>query len=172
MFSARSDACRSGEIVPMNVTLHRLLAVAGVALILGGLMTARLSAIGFDFWNAPKLQAELQSEQALDKSLDEQSQAIARRTAEKDAIVEEIAAGRLDMVHAADLFCRLHEGQANFMAVLREHYPHMTDEERICRNLIDFAATRVDDRPEGPGVIAQLEREFRQFQRSRVHSGV
>jgi hypothetical protein len=152
----------------MNLTPHRVIAVAAVVLVLAGLLAARLSAIGFDFWNAPQLQAELENQQTLDKTLDAQSQLICRRTSEKDAIVEEIVNGRIDLVRAAALFYHLHESQPNFVALLREHYPDLTIEECLCRNAIDFTATRVEDRPEGRAVLAQLEWEFQQFRRSRV----
>lgn len=155
----------------MNLTLHRVMAAAGVVLVLTGLLAIRLSAAGFDFWNAPKLQAELQTEEKLDRLLDSRSESVARRTALKDAIVQDLAEGRLDLVQAAKQFYSLHESPTYYLEILHSQYPNMTDEECICRNTIDYASTRLEDRPDGREVLGRLEREFRHFQMARIRSG-
>jgi hypothetical protein len=155
----------------MNLTLHRLMAAAGVVLVLVGLMAVRLSVLGLDFWNAPRLQAQLQNEEKLDRNLDSKTESVSQRTAIKDAIVRELAEGQLDLVQAAARFARLHESQANFMALLHSRYPDMTDEECICRNTIEFASGRIEDRPDGQEIMNRLERQFRLFQASLRRPG-
>ena len=155
-----SNQGQAGDIVAMNLTLHRLMAATGVVLILIGVVAVRLSAIGFDFWNAPKLQAELRTEESLDHLLDSKSELVARRTAAKDAIVQDLADGRLDLVQAANQFSGLYESPSDFLAVLRAHYPGLSDEECIYRNTIEYASTRLEDRPDGPEILARLNRQF------------
>jgi cell division protein FtsB len=155
----------------MNLTLHRLMAAAGVVLVLIGLLAVRLSVLGLDFWNAPKLQAQLQSEEQLDRTLDSKSEVVSQRTAMKEAIVRELAEGTLDLVQAAARFSRLHESQGNFMSLLHARYPGLTGEECICRNTIEFASSRIEDRSDGQAIMARLERQFRLFQASLRHPG-
>lgn len=155
----------------MNLTLHRLMAAAGVVLVLVGLLAVRLSVLGLDFWNAPKLQAQLQSEEQLDRTLDSKSELVSQRTAMKDAIVRELAEGTLDLVQAAARFSRLHEAQGSFMSLLHARYPGLTDAECICRNTIEFASSRIEDRSDSQAIMDRLERQFRLFQASLRHRG-
>jgi hypothetical protein len=151
----------------MKSTAQRITAAVAI-LIAFGLIAARLSAFDLDFWHVPDLAQQLEQEAQLDKDLDLQSESIARRLAAKEAIVEELASGRLDLVHAAAQVGDLNGARPDFVSLLRSHYPNLTDEECILRNTIEFAQARIGDRVDGPEVIARLERELRDFQRSRA----
>jgi hypothetical protein len=57
------------------------------------------------------------------------------------------------------------------MSLLHARYPGLTDVECICRNTIEFASSRIEDRSDSQAIMDRLERQFRLFQASLRHRG-
>jgi hypothetical protein len=78
----------------------------------------------------------------------------------KEALVQEVLAGRMGLVDAARQFQQLDQGCATFdQRQFRWIYPGDEDEERYCYQVLEYARTHATEE-EAPTVIGRLRLEF------------
>src|SRR4051812_37481770 len=133
--------------------IARLLLIAGLAGAVGAVLyLARPSwaaHLGLDFWEFPSLSARIASDRQEAGSLATKDEQVMRRIAVKEAIVEDLIHGRIGLLDAAAQFRVLTAGQRGYSLVLRGMYPNMTDEERVCRNVISYVESYVESDEDG-----------------------
>jgi hypothetical protein len=136
-------------------------AAAGVTLAAPGLPRR----LGLDFWAAGGLRREMEATRRAIERVDDELAEVRERAAIKDAVLSELAAGRLTLREAAEQ-CREAtppSAWAAHLANLRFHHPGLTDEECVCRNLI--AGVRLElagSKSAAVGAaVARLEAEWR-----------
>ena len=115
-----------------------------------------------------ELQQVLRDEEKRASSLATDGAAVLARIREKNTIAEELIAGRSDLARAAARFRELHAGNANYLALLRIARPALSDDELVCRNVIDYCATRLQGRAEQTAVINRLEQELAAMNKPRI----
>jgi hypothetical protein len=111
-------------------------------------------------------QAPLAGEQAgRADTLEQRRQAVLRRHREQEHIVRELAAGRRTLLEAAADFRALSLGEMPLGRPLHDTYPADTEEERLCRWVIAYLRTSLEDEPGAAELATRLEAELRQHVR-------
>lgn len=140
--------------------IARLLLFAGLAGAVGAaLYSARptwAAHLGLDFWEVPSLTARIASDRQEAVNLATKDEQVLRRIAAKEAIVEDLIHARMDLLDAAARFRALTAGQRGYALVLRSMYPNMTDEERVCRNVISYVESYVESDEDGRALVHRL----------------
>lgn len=121
---------------------------------------------GLDFWSLPGLQREIDEIEESSEELGLESETAQRRIAIKDQIIVDLADGQIDLLQAATLFRNLESGHDDYFAVLRFKYADMSDDERLCRNVLDYAATSLAHEPTAVAIMARLNAEFERIRQS------
>jgi hypothetical protein len=78
----------------------------------------------------------------------------------KHQAVEAMLERRLSLLEAAAMFRKIHENNPGYLAHLRILFPNGSDTERYCRGVILYVSNRLDGKPEGAALVAQLEAEL------------
>jgi hypothetical protein len=121
----------------------RLLACAAlVAGVFAGAWVARpavLRNLGFAVWELPDWQHRLDDQSERDRELDRRWQVSAWRERRKTEICRELIAGRLTLREAATLFLEIPNPPEHLWEDLRFNYKQGTDDERMCRHVIEWA---------------------------------
>jgi hypothetical protein len=147
----------------MSVLL-RLLALAVVAgLLLAALLPAWLACLGFDTQDLADSFGAWQRESGRAAQLDARSEVVRDRLLTTERITQELIEGRLTLEEAARRLCELHEEVPLFWQVLRLE-EGTSDEERLCRHLIDRAGIGLSEDPERARAVAwRLEGELEEL---------
>ena len=96
------------------------------------------TSVGLDVLNVPALNDESASETEKMRDLDTESAEIRRRIEVKDAMIQNLIAGRTTLAEVAAQFLALDENRPTYMNVLRSNNPGATDEEKMARHVIDY----------------------------------
>jgi hypothetical protein len=90
-------------------------------------------------------------------------EAVDRRAAEKSALAREVIEGRLPLLQAAARFRDLNARPPAFnWGAFRQTYPGDSDDERHCREVIQFVRQEGPQRPGAdPSLVGRLEAELR-----------
>src|SRR5262245_20571518 len=120
-----------------------------------------------DFWNLPTLNQEIEDGAAAGETFESASSAALRRIALKDEIVRDLIEGDIDLLGAAAQFRNLNAVDLDFLQRLRAQYPRRTDQERVCRNVIDYAMAVIGRRPDKAEILQRLESEYTRFHQSQ-----
>jgi hypothetical protein len=113
-------------------------------------------------WTRPfALQARLQDERSREAALDSEVGEAFQRVQAKQRVKADLIAGRITLFEAAARYRDLSAGQANYLRLLRAYYPGRSDEERLCRSVIDHVRhVLIGQRKEPDEFIASLEAEL------------
>jgi hypothetical protein len=148
----------------MRHTRHTCLALtlglSSLALALA-LLPGLAAAVGLDLWNVPATFNALGQAAEFDRRLDEEVLAVQVRTALKDEVAEDVAAGRLTLVEAAarcrDLDAGASEDYRRGWLATAEG---RSDEERYCRQVLAHVGPVLRGRDDAPDVLAGLNRQL------------
>jgi hypothetical protein len=142
----------------------RRLWIAGVlGLVLAGISSAHPTwptDLGVDFWNVPALKERLVSDRQLADQLATADRHVMRRIAAKETIIDDLVAGRIGLLEAAADFRALNAGRPAYLMVIRSIYPEMTDDERLCRNVIGYVEAGGEGDEDGRALIHRLTEEL------------
>jgi hypothetical protein len=118
---------------------------------------------GLDFWNVPAVLDSIQQGAQLNERLEEQLQAVHERSAAKDEVAEDVAAGRLTLLEGAARFRDLDASASEgYRRGWRQLVKGASDEERYCRQVLSYLEAVLRDRPAASAAIrARLETELR-----------
>src|SRR5262249_51540842 len=133
---------------------------AGLLVVLAACSLALAFSRVTDFWAAPTFDSG--DPNWSDRERDELARAIRRRTAEKTRLAAQVAEGRLALPDAAARFRDLDRQPPPFhWDHFRGAYSGRSDEERHCREVIQYVRV-LQDRPEREAAVAaRLEAELR-----------
>jgi hypothetical protein len=124
----------------VKLPLRLMFATVIATLIVAGFCAAEWSgSTDLDFWNVPTLQADIAGERLVAKELEASDEEVSQRIVVKDAVVADLSAGHIGLMAAAAKFRALNAGSDSFAVVVGSMYPDMSDDERVCRNVIDYA---------------------------------
>jgi len=141
-----------------------LLAVAGVSYA----MPEWTTELGVDFWDVQTLNRQIEQDGRQIEDLDAKTMATVQRLREKTAIAADLVAGNVTLCEAATRYRNLNAAAPHVLATLRDHYPDCSDDERHCRNLLDFVGS---ERPPSPETDACLKRCNAELDRLRRQDG-
>ncbi len=133
--------------------------VSGIAVSLGNAVESMSSDLGVDLWNLPSLHRSIRVGRILMEDLDAEFVVTGRRIAAKDAVVEALIGGRIDMAEAVARFRYIGLGQPRYFELLRLQYPAETDEQTLRLCILQAARDRVPDPAHRAKVMARLEAE-------------
>ena len=140
----------------------RIACVVAFCGLAAGLAWARpnlLSDAGCDFWNLPRLNEETCSAEKVQAEMGMEMEAVMQRGQAKNAIVDALIADEISVAEAFAQFRVLMAGTLDRMRlVLEADYPNISDEELVYQNLVAFAQSSCRSRPDGPAILARLER--------------
>jgi hypothetical protein len=145
---------------------HGLLCVVlAVSALVAGLtlLPCLAGSVGLDFRNVPATLDSLQQEAQLDERLDEQIQATQERSAAKNGVTEDVAAGRLTLLEGAARFRDLDaSAPEGYRRAWRQLAKGASDDERYCRQVLGYLAAVLRNRPGGGAAVrGRLEAELR-----------
>jgi hypothetical protein len=142
-------------------SLPRLLVpLAVLALLAGGVWV-------YCGWSTPAadektaLQPEMDEGRRAEK-LEARRQLVLWRNQEQIRVAGELAGRRCTLLQAAGWFRALYRDDPILPRALRDAYPSSSDEERVCRWVIAYTLTTVQDQPGAPALGARLNAELRE----------
>jgi hypothetical protein len=153
------------------VSILRISTYLGVLVLAAiGSSTGVLAFGGLDIFQTQEHREEMKRHVEYGKQLDLIDQELRRHIRIKDQLIIELIAGKKTLTEVTTEFLVLNQSQAATMDVLRREYPGLTDEEKIARNVIEYATADLDhsyaDQKEV--VLARLEAEFEQLQKRSI----
>jgi len=158
--------------------LQRLVSIRGGAaalclatILLGVSHPQPLACAGLDFWNLPQLNRDLEIAEQASEEMDVESAAVQQRITLKERIVTELIDGQLDLLDAAARFRILNAADLRQQIQIHRRYPSLTNEERNCRSVMDYAECTLLRRADGDFVRLRLEREFQSIRAHRASRG-
>jgi len=92
--------------------------------------------------------------------LERQDVKVLRRIAVKEALINELLAGRVSLLETAAQFRAMNAGRRDYALVMETSYPGVPDDERICRNVIGYAETCLEDAGDGRLKVRKLYDEL------------
>lgn len=107
-------------------------------------------------------------EQLRGRDLERQRQVALRRMQARLQIVEELAAGRMDLLEAAGRFRDLNETLPEFSReVLHRYFPGASEEERYCRQVLAWVDSELTHRDArlASATTGRLERQLEEYLR-------
>jgi hypothetical protein len=117
--------------------------------------------VGLDFWNAPEAQHDLDYCRRVGEELEQQRQLVEYRLEYKREVANQVFARRLTLEEAGKRFRELGVYGPAFFSVLRRLYPGVSDDELLCRNVIDTVKYLPISAEESARAVAGLERQLR-----------
>jgi hypothetical protein len=136
------------------------LALAALAAVFG-LFPGLAAAVGLDFWNVPAALDAIGQAAESDRRIDEEILATQMRMDRREEVTEDVVAGRLTLVEAAAWFRRL---DADAAEAYRRGWRRVTeggsDEERYCRQVLNYAELALRGRADAADVLAGLNRQL------------
>jgi len=91
--------------------------------------------------------------------LEERAVYIADRIAIKEALVEDLIAGKQTLIEVAGRFAELNSEESD-AAVIRQHFPGACDLERNANNVLGYAEQRVNDPSARSHLMGKLGAEY------------
>ncbi len=98
-----------------------------------------------DWWNVPVLCEQIQRGERDLAALQPTGEILVARAKAKAAVTEDLLAGRLTLLQTAAQFRKLNAEQPASKIDLRQHFAGATEEERLCRQVIQWAAFAARD---------------------------
>ena len=125
-------------------------------------MAAGVAAASGVLWLGREVPGVLQGETVRADNLRVLQDALSSRHEAKQKLLEDLVAGKLTLLQAADRLQELDERAPESMTAVRSTYQGNSDKERVCRQAIDGVQGFLEDRPpsEVSSIIARLEGEL------------
>lgn len=120
---------------------------------------------GFDFWNAPRYENEIEQCRRINAELDLLRTAARNRMEVKQAIANLVLTRRLTLAEGAAQFRDLADCGPVFLTVLRRIYPGLNDHELYCRNVIDTVKSLPVPDADWKPAVARLNEELKALKR-------
>jgi hypothetical protein len=117
---------------------------------------------GFDFWNLPQINRQLEEQARRSEDLDARLESSLNRIELRQRIIGELLAGQITLSQAAAQFRDLTWAVPKYVALIQMQYPNMNEAEKYCRYVLDYARRYSGHHKEPGQIISRLEREFNQ----------
>ncbi len=147
----------------MKAIPRRLLIAAALGLTLAGVSYARpawTQELGLDFWNVPPLEAQMRRTEQLEAVLSVRSEQALQRIAAKEELVAALLDGRLDLREVAARFKEFNGNRAAYVITIRRTFSGRDDDERLYRNVINFAEVALRGRADHDEAVRRLNHEL------------
>src|SRR5262245_1705481 len=157
----------------MRLSPRILLTAAALGLPVAGVSYSHptwTSDLGLDFWSVPELQDRIARQRRHRVMLDVEDEIVLRRIARKEALVQELLAGRMGLLETAAWFRELNAERPDYLPMIRNAFPGSTDDERYCRNVIYYAQSYLN--ASGASDSAAVERLHAELARCSARGGV
>ena len=140
--------------------------IASVVIVLVGTTVARPAwamSAGLDVWNMPALREQVAASVERDRELEAEDCQVFRHIEVKEQLVRELIAGRIALADATMQFSLLDQDYPEYMIVIRQVHPGATDFEKMARNVLVYAVSRLENEPalRRIVVLARLDAELR-----------
>jgi hypothetical protein len=134
--------------------------LVGVSLVAALLEPQWAHDLCLDSWTEATLQHDLFGSRSQIAELEERHRLIAKRLEAKDEITKDLIRGRLTLFEAAAGFRRLNEQYP--LVVVDKPLPGMTEEERLCRQVIEWVRVHLlaNPRDASEDFVVRLEHEL------------
>lgn len=120
-----------------------------------------LTAAGLDVWNTPALRRQVDANLRREAELTADIADVQGQIRAKEALADELIAGRLSLAAAADQFGAMIETRPAMLRGLRCLYPDVSsDRELVARHVMDYARSRANDQGERSRVAERMTTEF------------
>jgi hypothetical protein len=132
----------------MTIPLRHALAALAFTLAYGGFTIACpgwTHQLGLDVWNYSAEEAVHQNNRKRFDELTQEGDRVKRRLALKAVIAQDLIDGRTTLPSAVDQYTELNHSAPEVMSTLRVAYPHKSDVEIVGRQVIVFAAGRLEE---------------------------
>jgi hypothetical protein len=96
------------------------------------------------------------------EDLDRLQQVIAWAIEQRAALLSDLLAGRLTLFETAVSFRVVQRVKEKYLQPVTLRFPGNTEEEQLCRQVIAYTQTRLQDDPEQAAVVARLEKELQE----------
>lgn len=142
--------------------------ICALVVVACGCLWARLpERLGLDAGGVDKLLREIESEARRRQELEARGKVLFAILAAKQQLAREVAAGRLNLLEAAERFRNLNESLPDFdLFHFRRGNPGDSDVERLCRQVLAVVAETLEEDGD-PGtaapIMARLEAELQDF---------
>jgi hypothetical protein len=131
-----------------------------------------LAAAGLDVWNAPALRRQVDANLRREAELAADIVDVQEQIRAKEALADELIAGRLSLAAATDRFGAMLDARPAMRRGLRCLYPDVTsDRELVARHVMDYARSRSNDQGERSRVAERMTTEFGTLFPGRVTGG-
>lgn len=118
------------------------------------------SELGLDFWNVPSLQQKIARDRQFRIELDRRDEAVMKRIGVKDAVIDDLMAGRIDLFEAAADFRALNLQRPEASGAVRALYPAATEDESLCLNVLSFVDACVQQDAAARPAALRLRADF------------
>ena len=115
---------------------------------------------GLDVWNITSAERDLADATRTHRQLAADDITVLNRITAKEALTDEVIAGRVTLADAAAQFLALSSDAPLYLTYLLDTYPHAADDERVALNVIDYATQRVEDPAERDALACRLLAEL------------
>src|SRR5207253_5127135 len=95
------------------------------------------------------------------RQLDSEDAEIQQRTGVKELLIQDLIAGHSSLAEITSQFLALNQGRPEYMWVIRTNFAGTTDEEKMARNVIQYAVTRTADPTQKDRLARQLQADLR-----------
>jgi hypothetical protein len=141
------------------------------ALLVGGLVATAcffrpdaLSDVGLDFWRLPEYQEALWRERHRERRLNALDQVIRARIDAKHEVAADLIADRITLAQATSRFRSLCLEPLNVLECICPYERGATQQERLCRHVIFWVASRLADHPEAEKQLTlRLEGQLQEY---------
>jgi hypothetical protein len=149
----------------MTVTCRSLSGLGLLFATVAGLVPAqseRLGELARQLGQLPEASRRIESERERRADLDEHSEKVLARISGKNAIVDDLIAGRVGLFEAAASFRALNRRRPPLIEFGRDLLACRSDAERYCRQVLAWTRSRASHRPEGTtdSLVTRLEAEL------------
>jgi len=148
------------------VSILRIAMYLGILVLTAiGSSTGVLAFSGLEIFQSQAHRDEMKSHVEYGKQLDLIDNELRRHIRIKDQLIAELIDGKKSLPEVTTEFLVLNYSQAATMDVLRREYPGATDEEKIARNVIEYATADLEHSSSGQKdvILARLEAEFEEM---------
>jgi len=130
----------------LSVRILSVVALVGTALTaLNQFRPPWATRLSLDWWNLPVLCEQIQRGEQDLAALGPPCEVLVARARAKAHVTDEVLTGRLTLLQAAARFRRLDAQEPASKVDLRQHFAGATEEERLCRQVIQWATAAAQD---------------------------
>jgi hypothetical protein len=145
-----------------TTTVTTLAVLAGAVAVSHWAAPSWTKAAGLDVWEMPALQSEIEADARQERVLTVELEETHRRMALKEALIDNLLNGKISMRDVLAGFLAANRGHEDSMMVIRAAYTGKSEEEKMAKNVLEFAAYRATGSfAKRLAILVKLTNEFK-----------